>query len=412
MTIDTDPQPPELDFAALRGGISDTVFWVFFIILICDAVILRGAHVPCLTDANDATFADLLENYVFSRGANRPNFRVLGPLMVAAIEAIIHAINSLAFIDSTNSALYRGTPWPISDWVDQRAGGCGSRLLAQFVYVGLATLPVAIAVRLWVRAWWRRLLLLGLIVWPIIGWHPVIVNLLFLAGDLVADWPKSYYLFNQWLAPTDFLVVGFIFSTLLFVTQSPEPKAWWIIAGAVIAQFIFEYLGLLFALALFTGAILSDRQTPFRHALRQFSIAIGGAVVGALVCALLFYGLGGHLRGPTDFSNGLPVSIVNNLTWARSSIAIQLTMRSSAIVGGIIAGGLSRLGRPQKIDPNSARRDFAVAATLAFGFLCVFVIGFATAAYPAEMGRQFMPFASLLVFVGFMAVRFFSASRH
>ena len=52
------------------------------------------------------------------------------------------------------------------------------------------------------------------------------------------------------------------------------------------------------------------------------------------------------------------------------------------------------------------------AGALGLGFLVIFMIGFATAAYPGEMGRQFMPFATLLVVVGFSAVRYVSASRY
>ena len=328
----------------------------------------------------------------------------------------MHGLNSLAFVDSTNSALYHGTPWPITDWVDQRAAGCGPRLIALFVFIGLATLPVAVAVRLWVRIWWLRLLLLGAIIWPMIGWHPVIVNLVFLAGDLVADWPKSYYLFSQWLAPTDFLVVGMVFSILLLANRWNAAKPQWIVAGAVIAQFTFEYLGLLFAMALFAGTVFSDcpnsLQMRLRSALQRFSIAFGAAIVGAVASLFLFYGLGGYVGEMGDFSTGLPVNIVNNLDWSRSTIANLISMATPAAIVGLLIGGLCLLREPRAIDPDAARRDFAVAATLGLGFLAIFMIGFATAAYPGEMGRQFMPFATLWVVVGFSAVRYVSASRY
>ncbi len=416
MSIDIDTQPPKPEFADLRRGMSDTVFWGFFIVLVCDAVILRGLETPCLSGAGGATFAEQLDQYLFSRGAGRPNFRVLGPLLLAAIEAAIHGLNDLAFVDSTNSTLYRGTPWPITDWVDQRAAGCGPRLIALFAFIGLTTLPVAIAVRLWVRAWWLRLLLLGLIIWPVIGWHPLIVNLAFMTGDLFADWPKSYYLFNQWLAPTDFLVVGVVFSTLLFASRWRDPKPTCIVGGAIATQFTFEYLGLMFAMALFTGTMFSHLQSPWRARLRlasiRFSMAFGAAVAAAVAGLILFYGMGGFVGEMGDFSEGLPINIVNNMNWFRSTIANLISMATPAVIVGLMIGGLSVYTDARTANLDASRRDFAVAATLALGFVVVFVVGFATAAYPGEMGRQFMPFAALLVGVGFTTVRFVFASRH
>jgi len=404
--------PPRAEIAGWAWTVG---FWLIYVFLVSQLAILRAQTLPCFEDSG-ASYLDLLRQYLFDRTAGRPNFRIMAPLLLAGLESAANALHPLLFVDATSSAFHLGTPWPLEGRIDARVASCAPRFAVHLVFTGIVLLPVAYAVRAWVGGPGRRIVLLALVFWAALGWPPVVADALFAAARPISDWPRSYFLFDATFHNNDMLVLGIVFLTSLIARNMHEPRALFIAVFAAAAQLTNEYLGVLCALALFSGTFFSGRdlrdRPRLRLALRRFAIALSAAVAAAVLGAVAFFALGGHVGYLGDYSNGPPASVRNNFGWIKTNIANLITVVLPPLVPGFLIGLVFALRGNDLPAPWQARRETAILATIFAWYLAVFAIGLFTVDYPSDIGRQFMPVAVLNVLLGFSLARWAVAARY
>lgn len=376
-----------------------------FLFLAADLALLRTNLARCSPQNPDWFYFDWLISYLTDRTSGRPNLRIVHLLLLSGLEALLAGINFFTFRNVELSFLFAGSPWGFKDFSAAPITPCFSKFIVYFSYICIVLAPVLAVVRNWYGSWTARFFILFVIMLSMIGWPPIVPNLVFMAGGAIVDWPRSYYLFGEMYQPYDILAVGLILAFCAYAVRRRNRRVWEVAALVVVAQLTIEYLNLLFAAAMF-AAILTDGalgalSLRLREAMRWFLIIMAASIASSLAVAGYFYISGGSLLADHNVSDGIYVQ--NNFAWAKSVIANLASMMFPAAIIGFLAGAVAGVAQRGRRGDQIIKRDLAVLAAVTGAFLVVFGIGFFTASYPSEMGRQFMPLAVVVLLFGIRA---------
>jgi len=362
--------------------------WIFA----CDAA---GTH---------PTATEQLRAYLQDRTAGRPNLRVVPRIVLATLEQGAMGVLSLGFLDPTASALYQGSPRNSPYRVDKVETHCAVRIASWLTFVFLALSPILLLSFRWLRRTLTRVAFLGAAMMVILGWHPNVVSLVIMGGETVVDWPHSYYLFDQYVNVENFWALGLVGILYFALADALRLRPIHFFLLAIVGQLSLEYFGPL----LVGAAVLSllvfpadrDGPSPRRHGGRLTLAALAGLIIAAGIAMAIFY-LSGGIIGPIVTAPDNPYQhIDNNMAWLNVILANLAMMSLPALIAGWLIGFVDGLLPGPAIIKEQVRRDVIISAVLYMGFIGVFVIGLFTAAYPSEMGRQFLPMALVAVFLG------------
>ncbi len=365
----------------------------------------RGVY-QCVPESGSQSHTDILYTYVFDRAAARPNFRVLSFVLMAGLEEIVRGAMSLSFSDEATTSLYQGAPWRPHSELSDDDKACLAFNLANLIFVLMCLSPVLLAAFYFYRTTLARTAIICAALWAVIGWHPTMVSLMIMAGDLIADWPRAYFLFRSYLVPYDIMAAGLVVMFFLAIVNWRRLSTTSFVVLAVAGQLTFEYLGGLF---LFAAAVSLwrrgadwkpevDAQDPRSH-VRGMFFAVVVAIVGMTGLFFIF-------GGSTDTSMisndpGPSAYIANNIAWYNFAIACLITMMGPALlIGSLVTGLAAALEGSSQQRIADLRLEVTVLTAMLMAYLGVFAIGFLTAGYPSDIGRQFMPLSVLCVFLG------------
>ena len=383
----------------------------FLPVLVFVFLALQAAHLKsppsrfaCADGAAAATAADELQRYMQDRTAGRPNLRVVPRAVMAAFESAASGLLSLGFVAPEESRLYQGFsgkgPYKI-DAVDTRCVAAETALL-MFVLVVLS--PILLLSYLWLRRTLSRALFVAACMFVVIGWHPDVISLVILGGGIFADWPHSYYLFDQHAHAENFWALGVVMLFYLALANAGRLRPVHFVALAVLGQLSLEYFGpLLVGAGLLVLVMLpgdGDRPTARRHGTALTMAAALGTLAAAALAAGVFYLLGGSVKVILATPENPHQHIDNNIAWMNVVIANLVMMNLPALIAGLLVGLVDGLLPGPGVDRSRAARDMVVLSAMILGFVGIFLVGIFTASYPSEMGRQFLPMALLSGFLG------------
>jgi len=392
-------------FHSFANGLALAVLLLLFAAYSMTVTIMKGdvnlTHFeqPEIFDSVYRQNADLTAKVTY-----RGEFRATSAMLGRAIQSGFEGLKGLVFTNVTASPEYRDEPW----LGDDRSGQANGPLvpLATVITFGLVAMaPILIVTLIYASGMVARFLLLSAVMGALLGWHPAVVTAFFNIMSLFADWPRGYFLFGWRLFHYDFGAVAAVLLMALYLARRKEKKWWEIAAIGICAQFTFEYLGLLFATAVFLCTAHETRagdgwKAALKLSLFRSVVAISGAVaVAGSVILILFSG------GASLISKGAYVSLELGLqrimeTGPKFIIANGLSVLGLAFIAGVCSGALSRAISERAIDSVAVRRDLSALAALSLAFLPVLIIGAFTVHYPSEFSRQLVPLAVLMVLLG------------
>ncbi len=365
-------------------------------------ILLKSLTLSLLS--TEPAFAPFAHWHQTCAGELRPCLRATGAIVGLGFEYVFRGLAELMFWELARSPLPAETPWPLPPAEDLVLRHVVP-LAAYIAYCFTCLLPILLAAFCWYRETSTRLIFVVVVFGALFGWHPVVVTIFFDAMSLIADWPRSYYLFWPNLAPYDFAALAVVMISLLYA-GSRRPKIWWEMAAlAAAAQLTIEYLGLVFGLALAAAALVepaASRAAAWRVALMRLGI-VGAASIVAAVGSGLAFSLFGHVSafsGASDASSAMLTRwLPTNLSIWKVVVANVVTLGALALAGGALMGcfaGWRERGAAAALNGRIA----AAAVGIVAAFLAVLLGGMVVLAYPAEMSRQFMPFALAMVVLG------------
>lgn len=331
----------------------------------------------------------------------RPCLRFAAPALGLALEQGVQlALKPLFW--GMSRAQDAWTPWPIPE-TETLVRQMVAPYVAYLLY-GILCLSALLwaARRLYPQAWMQAGFLVAAFAgfW---GWHPSIVGLWFDLAGMVADWPRSYYLFSQLLWVYDFASLALVTLAIMAASGRTSIPLWAMAGLAIIGQWTLEHMGFVLGLTLVAGALAADLQArrPMLLPLIARLAATGaGSLAGAVIVVAGFYMMGHHTamenapEGASIFSRYL----TNNLAWFKVVLANVITMTVLGAAGGMVVGlvaGLAGGGDAAR----AARLAWAAAGCL-LAYAITMMVGMLFLAYPSEMGRQFAPMALAAFFMG------------
>ncbi len=376
-----------------KASMATAAIVTLFLILALEAALFKG--LPILQPnwsghPFDNPFAPSL--------AWRPNFRLMASLIGLTLQQVFTGLTALAHWNVEAAWLYDYNPWPINPAQDQVAGGLLVPVASYLTFVVLMLAPLLVLALSWTRSLIGRSVLLLVLFGAILGWHPSVVSLFFRLGSLVADWPRSFYLYADMLRNHDWAAIGFMGIMALYIARCRD-KTWpQIVVLTVLAQLTFEHLGLVFGVALAVHAFWATGRADAVTALRRLVLVGVVAMTVAAIAAAIF-----TLKG-SKVSTGAGLSMADyvrlNFAWYKIVIANTATMTLLAGGAGLL-GGLIGWCFEDHGEQARWREDALAALGLVVGGLIVVGLGFFTASYPSEMGRQLTPLALCMVMLGY-----------
>ncbi len=358
----------------------------------------------CEAAGTHQTATEELRAYLQDREAGRPNLRVVPRIVLATLEQGAMGVLSLGFLDPTASALYQGSPRNSPFRIDKVEIHCAVRIASWLTFVFLALSPILLLSFRWLRRTLTRVAFVGAAMSVILGWHPNVVSLVIMGGEKIVDWPHSYYLFDQYVNAENFWALGLVSILYLALADALRLRPVHYFLLAIVGQLSIEYFGplLVGAAVLCLVVFPADRDgpSPRRHGGRLTLAALVGMVLAAGLAAGAFYLGGGSVEPVVATQENPHQHIDNNIAWLNVIIANLVMMTLLPFVAGGLVGFVDSLLPGPAISKEHVRRDVIISAALFLGFVGVFVIGLFTAAYPSEMGRQFLPMALVAVFLG------------
>lgn len=335
----------------------------------------------------------------------RGEFRAASALLGRAIQSGFESLRDLIFTNLTTSPEYKDEPW-LGDDRSAQANGPLVPLATAIIFGLVAMAPILIVTMLFASGLLPQLILLSAMMGVLLGWHPTIVTAFFDIMSLFADWPRGYFLFGWRLFHYDFGATAAVLLMTLYLSRREEKKWWEIAAIGVCAQFTFEYLGLLFATAIFLYTAQQTRvsegwQTAMKLSLTRAGVAISAAgVVAVSVIAILFSGGAALISKGAYVSLGLGLQRIMEVG-PKFIIANGLSVLILAFVAGLVCGALSRtLSGKSTFDNRTLRNDLSALVALSLAFVLILIIGGFTVHYPSEFSRQLVPLAVLAVLLG------------
>lgn len=389
------PQAQDVQQAGMtnKASIATAAIVTLFMILALEAVLFKG--LPVL---QPGWTGDPFSNPFAASEAWRPNFRLMASLIGLALQQLFTGLTALAHWNIEGAWLYDYTPWPINPAQDQVAGGLLVPLASYLTFVLLMLAPLLVLALSWSRHLMGRAILLLVLFGAILGWHPNVVSLFFRLGSVVADWPRSYYLYADMLRNHDWAAIGFMGVMVLYIARCRD-KTWpQIVLLTALAQLTFEHLGLVFGVAMAVHAFWATGRADPVTALRRLVLVGGVAMAIAAVAAAVFY-----LKGSkVSTGAGMSMSDYVRLNFAWYKIVIANTVTVTVLAGGAgLVGGLVGWWFEDHDQQSQWREDTLAAFGLVLGGLIVVGLGFFTASYPSEMGRQLTPLALCMVMLGY-----------
>lgn len=383
---------------------------VVFLIFASLAVSLRVFYPPLLFDAEAHAFLFPLVRVMEATARfEEPiplGLRVGTAWLFTALKAAFGFAGGFFFVAPEDSAHFLGSPWPIHAVATETLSGIVA-LLAAYCTMLLLLAPVYIYCTRTFRSLPLRLMVLVTVLVAFGGWHPVLVNLIFAAGQLLADWPRAYYLFSQFLIPADVASVGFLFAlALCLACRGWQSRLVPIAATAAVGQFFFENLGLVTGLSAFGYHALGDGDLRGRLAYgAKAFVAAGFASAAVFVLLILLV----HFRGRAG-GTGVPTNVVDylairwleqgqyNFAWFNVTLANLAALLALPLFFGAVLGiwkGLRNQAEHGILDEQSSMTRATLAVAL--GFFTSLAIGMFNSGYGSDMGRQALPLVTLSV---------------
>jgi hypothetical protein len=346
----------------------------------------------------------------FERSAGRPNLRLVGSLLGQAVLWLHHGLLELQF-GGLDPKIVERVGRAMAGHADNPGLVSGGYAVtsAVIVFVCLTLTPLLLFTLGDRHAAWRRTVLVVVLMSGLAGWPEPISTAMFSVFNRLVDWPNAYFLFATRYASYDFVVVGVVFVLALYLIRRRQMPVWELAGLTVLAQLTFEHLGLVFACAVFARTYLEGdgaALAPLWPAVRKMAVILAVAAVTAGLVAALFYALGNRV---VDTVPGLKPWQANfesrmHFVWI---LCIMFSMLAPAAVVGAVLGTLFGLKPETRSDEARPCREIAVLAGLFVGFLLVLAVGFFTAYYPSELGRQMLPMIPVTVLLSAKVCEYF-----
>lgn len=344
-------------------------------------------------------------------GAGRPCLRMTSAILGQSIEGLYSWLAGGFFWDVASSAFFMGSPWSINDISPDKVTNLIIPICAYVSFVLLLLYPVLIICRRLFDGFPERVFFLMAAFSVLIGWYPVIVNLWFNFASVFIDWPRSYYLFSQKALHYDFGTICILLLGLLYLTRPAQRSLLTVAVLAVLMQATMEHLGIVFAFGVVFAGIVNCLNTvgqrDWRKPILEGLTAISAAVAAALLISVAFY----VLSGPADAAAGSSANatgflsekwwtvVENNFYWIRTLTANVISITILPAIAGAAIGAIAGF-RNKKSESAKRDDDFGIAmiaSGMIIGYMLTAVVGLFFVAYPAEMGRQFLALAMLML---------------
>ena len=333
------------------------------------------------------------------RQAARPNLRITGTLIAVILLEINTFIFNFHFWGVEHTPFFSGSNPLLNNSVSNLDAQIPP-LFALFVIYPIVTLsPILILALKWENSPARSLILTIATMSAISGWNSTFISSIFAIPNIFMEWPQAYFLFQQRLASYDLSTIGILIFIFLYLRFRRKSNIFELILIAILAQFTFEYMGLILLCAMFFQSYYTNQNhTPmakFICASKDVSI-VGITIVSAILAStLVFFGMGNTLIQTIPGVSAIDANF-ESLDHVKWWLIIMIGMLMPPIlIGGVIGTIYGFIGRaPSKSD---LRKDLSILGGALVGFFLVLAIGAFTAYYPSELGRQMLPMAIVVL---------------
>lgn len=328
--------------------------------------------------------------------------RVGVPLLGQAVSSLVDAATALLFMKSSTSTLIAESPWGRMDHATATRAMVSMTAAYLAVRVG-CLLPLLWLTLAFFRGSVARFFFLLAAFLTLAGWPPPMLDGVYGALRLLADWPLAYFLFSSELASYDFGSIGFICLIALYIARRRRKTLAEIAGLTLLGQLIFENNGIVAGVAFFLDALCDPANGPPAARRRIAFVRLAVAAAVTLAVAAGFAALYATLNPvpPGARAGGALDSILayardfwrdygsNNFRWWNVTLANFLTLTAIPAVVGIVVGAV---GARMDAGPSPMiADDLRGALAAAVGFFVTVLIGLFVSGLSSDMGRQLLP---------------------
>ena len=334
--------------------------------------------------------------------------RIGGDILGNAIQNIYESVTELLFMGSETSSLAHKSPWKH----DNTAPDTEEKKIVVQSAEFFTTRIILLLPLLWLvfqafKGFTSQAIFLLLAFMTLSGWPPPILDLFYGVALKFADWPLSYYIFNQRLPEFyDFATIGFICLLVIYLSHC-RIKRWWGIVGMVfVGQLIFENNGITTGVALFIYTLFEPGFTSPKSRLLMAFQRIFIAGVTSLAIAIFFFwnveiaaydqnasNLGPFGDFPAYFKQYWNSHGSFNFAWINVTIANFVALVSIPAIFGLCFGIFSGWEQ-HKLEITTvadSQTELNAAFSAAIGFFSTVLIGLFISGLSSDMGRQLSP---------------------
>jgi len=329
-------------------------------------------------------------------------------LLEQGVAVLVDWASHLLYMKNSAADLLSESPWGRLEYSD-RHHAVAAITISHHVARAVFLLPLLWLTLYFFRAMASRLLFLLCAFLALAGWPPLLLDGVFSVLRLTVNWPLAYYNFSVGVIPSyDFGSAGFICLLALYISRR-QNKTFLEIAGmTLLGQLIFENNGIISGVAFFIDALFNPAYGPIARRRRLAFARLGlTAVVSASLAsgfAILYLQTS---PSPSSSANSLISVFINyfrdhweyyghyNFDWWKVTVANFLTLTLvPALVGLVIGAAGARIGGSYA---TRIADDLRGALAAIVGFCVTVTIGLFVSGLGAEMGRQILPLALMVL---------------